>query len=144
MKNKIRQQRLIILLVIFLFLSVAVGLALYSLKQNINLFYTPSQVFAGEVPLQQGFRVGGMVVKQSLRRESDGLTVHFKLTDTARDIEVVYKGVLPDLFREGQGVVAEGKLVAPTLFRAERVLAKHDEKYMPPEVTYAVKKAHDS
>ena len=144
MKNKVRQQRLIVLSVLVLLIGSAVGLALYSLRQNINLFYTPTQVIAGEVPLKQGFRIGGMVVKKSVHREADGLTVDFKLTDTAQTVNVQYRGVLPDLFREGQGVVAEGSLINANTFRAERVLAKHDENYMPPEVSYAVKKAHDS
>lgn len=144
MKNKVRQQRLIVLSVVVLLIGSAVSLALYSLRQNINLFYTPTQVLAGEVPLKQGFRIGGMVVKKSVHREADGLTVDFKLTDTAQTVNVQYRGVLPDLFREGQGVVAEGSLINANTFRAERVLAKHDENYMPPEVSYAVKKAHDS
>lgn len=122
-------------------LSIAAGLVLYSLKNNINLYFTPTKVYNKEAPQDRSFRIGGLVVDHSLKRESDGLTVHFEITDTARSIPVVYKGILPDLFKEGKGVVAEGKLEADGVFHADQVLAKHDENYMPPEAKQAIEQA---
>ena len=104
-------------------------------------FYTPTQVQKGEVPKGTGFRIGGLVVAGSLKREDDGMTVHFLITDTAKTVPVIYKGVLPDLFKEGKGVVAQGKVDASGLFTASEVLAKHDENYMPPEAAEALKRA---
>jgi cytochrome c-type biogenesis protein CcmE len=105
-------------------------------------FFTPSQIAAGEAPKDRSFRIGGMVEAGSLKRQADGLTVHFVVTDTAKSVPVAYKGILPDLFREGKGVVAEGRLGADGVFRADQVLAKHDENYMPPEAAHAIEQAH--
>jgi cytochrome c-type biogenesis protein CcmE len=108
------------------------------LRQNISLFYTPTQIAAGEAPQQHHIRLGGMVEKNSILRGQKGLEVQFKITDFNRTITVTYTGILPDLFKEGQGVVAEGQLVDNQHFRASQVLAKHDENYMPPEVKAAL------
>jgi cytochrome c-type biogenesis protein CcmE len=104
-------------------------------------FFSPSQIAAGEAPKDRAFRVGGMVETGTLKRQADGLTVQFVVTDTAQSVPVVYKGILPDLFREGKGVVAEGRLGGDGVFRASQVLAKHDENYMPPEAAHAVEQA---
>ena len=122
-------------------LGIAVGLVMYALKENVSLYFTPSQVFNNEAPQGRSFRVGGLVLVGSLKRQSDGLTVHFDVTDTAKSMTVVYKGFLPDLFKEGKGVVVHGKLGNDNVFRADEVLAKHDENYMAPEATYALKQA---
>jgi cytochrome c-type biogenesis protein CcmE len=119
----------------------ATALALNAFRQNLLFFFSPTQVVNGEATTERAFRLGGMVVDGSLRRESDGLTVHFAVTDTAEVVEIVYTGILPDLFREGQGIVALGRLTQDGLFQAEEVLAKHDENYMPPEVGEAMKAA---
>ncbi len=136
-----RKQRLILVTLLVAGIGSATALALYAFSQNLLYFYTPSQIAAGEAPKGRQFRVGGLVVDGSVKHESDGLTVHFELTDTAKTIPLVYKGLLPDLFREGQGIVAQGSVDSDGLFRAEEVLAKHDEKYMPPDVAYALKAA---
>jgi len=128
-----RRQQLTIVLVILAILSLATALVLYALRQNISLFYTPSQVAEGQVQQDQQIRLGGMVQKGSLVRDK-GLMVHFKIGDTKHSVAVQYKGILPDLFKEGQGVVVEGKLIGAHLFQAKEVLAKHDANYMPPEV----------
>jgi len=122
-------------------LGAAVGLVLYALQNNVSLYFTPTQVFNKEAPQGRSFRIGGLVEVGSIKREGDGLTVHFSVTDTTRSMPVVYKGILPDLFKEGKGVVAQGKLEADNLFHAEEVLAKHDENYMPPEAKDALAKA---
>jgi cytochrome c-type biogenesis protein CcmE len=119
-------------------LSVAVGLVLNAFRSNLVFFFTPSQVAANEAPTDRTFRIGGMVETGSVKRHTDGLTVSFKVTDTAKTIGVVYTGVLPDLFREGKGVVAQGRLGADGIFKASEVLAKHDENYMPPEAAHAI------
>jgi cytochrome c-type biogenesis protein CcmE len=121
--------------------AAAVGLVLFALQNNVSLYFTPTQVYNKEAPQARSFRIGGLVEEGSLRREQDGLTAHFKITDTHKTIPVVYKGILPDLFKEGKGVVAQGKLEADNVFRAEEVLAKHDENYMPPEAVDAINKA---
>ena len=123
-------------------LAVAVGLVLNAFQSNLVFFFTPSQIAANEVPHGRAFRVGGLVEEKSLKREGDGLTVHFNVTDTAKTVPVTYKGILPDLFKEGKGVVAQGKIGPDGVFHATEVLAKHDENYMPPEAADAVKKAH--
>jgi cytochrome c-type biogenesis protein CcmE len=123
-------------------LGAAAALVLNAFQSNLVFFFTPSQIAANEAPHGRAFRVGGMVVDKSLRRESDGLTVHFDVTDTAKTVPVVYKGILPDLFKEGKGVVAQGKLESDGSFHATEVLAKHDENYMPPAAADAVNKAH--
>ena len=125
-------------------LAVAAGLILTAFQQNLVFFFTPSQVAANEAPHGKNFRIGGMVETGSVKRQSDGLTVHFKVTDTAKSIPVVYRGALPDLFREGKGVVAQGRVGADGVFVANEVLAKHDENYMPPEAADAVQRAHDT
>jgi len=122
-------------------LSLAVGLVLYALKNNVSLYFTPTQVFNKEAPQGRSFRVGGLVEAGSVHREADGLTVHFNVTDTSKNMPVIYKGILPDLFKEGKGVVAQGKMEADNVFHAEEVLAKHDENYMPPEAKDALDKA---
>ena len=122
-------------------LGVAAALVLSAFQKNLVFFFTPSQVAAHEAPLGRSFRIGGMVEQGSVKR--DGVEVRFMVTDTARTIPVVYSGPLPDLFREGKGVVAQGQLGADGVFRAREVLAKHDENYMPPEAAEAVKRAHE-
>ncbi len=122
-------------------LAIATALVLNAFRSNLVFFFTPTQIVAKEAPVGRTFRIGGMVESGSLRREADGLTVHFRVTDTAQTIPVVYKGILPDLFKEGKGVVAQGKLGATGEFTASEVLAKHDENYMPPEAAHAVEQA---
>ena len=121
-------------------LSIAAWLVLSAFQQNLVFFFTPTQVVANEAPQGRAFRVGGMVEVGSVKRQPDGVTVHFVVTDTAKSMLVAYKGVLPDLFREGKGVVTQGRL-ENDVFVASEVLAKHDENYMPPEAADAMKKA---
>jgi cytochrome c-type biogenesis protein CcmE len=123
-------------------LGIATALVLMAFEKNLVFFFTPSQVAANEAPAGKTFRIGGMVLEGSVKRE--GVEVRFSVTDTAKSIPVVYRGALPDLFREGKGVVAQGQLDAEGVFRAREVLAKHDENYMPPEAAEAVKKAHET
>lgn len=118
--------------------AVGVGFALQALNQNIMFFFTPSEVVAGKAPKNKLFRVGGMVVDGSVSRPGDGLTVKFDLTDNQRSVTVQYAGILPDLFREGQGIIANGQLDDQGNFVAQEVLAKHDENYMPPELMEAM------
>ncbi|MCY1282814.1 Cytochrome c-type biogenesis protein CcmE [compost metagenome] len=139
--NPVRKKRLYIVLAIVAGVGVAVALALSALQQNINLFYTPTQIANGEAPQDTRIRAGGMVEKGSLKRSADSLDVEFVVTDFAREVTVKYRGILPDLFREGQGIVALGRLDANGVLTADEVLAKHDEKYMPPEVTKALKES---
>ena len=120
-------------------LGIATALVLLAFEKNLVFFFTPSQVAANEAPQGKTFRIGGMVVAGSVKRE--GVEVRFAVTDTAKTIPVVYRGPLPDLFREGKGVVAQGQIGADGVFRAREVLAKHDENYMPPEAAHAVEKA---
>jgi len=122
-------------------LGIATALVLSAFQSNLLFFFTPTQVAAGEAPQERAFRVGGMVQTGSVRREGDGLTVNFVVTDTAKTIPVSYTGILPDLFSEGKGVVAQGKLDPDGLFRAQEVLAKHDENYMPREAQHALDQA---
>ena len=124
-------------------LSVAAGLVLSAFQQNLVFFFTPTQVIANEAPTGRAFRVGGMVEMGSVKRQADGVTVHFTVTDMAKSIPVAYKGILPDLFREGKGVVTQGRL-DNGLFVASEVLAKHDENYMPPEAAHALKKGQEA
>ncbi len=123
-------------------LSLAAGFVLNAFQKNLVFFFTPSQVAAGEAPRDTAFRIGGLVEEGSVQRQRDGITVAFAVTDTAQKIPVVYRGILPDLFREGKGVVAQGRLQADGHFVASEVLAKHDENYMPPEAAHAVEQAH--
>ena len=122
-------------------LGIAATLILNAFQSNLVFFFTPSQVIAHEVPRGKSFRIGGMVEAGSLKRQPDGVTVRFMVTDTVKSVPVAYKGILPDLFREGKGVVAQGKLNADGVFAAAEVLAKHDENYMPPEAADAVERA---
>jgi cytochrome c-type biogenesis protein CcmE len=123
-------------------LGIATALVLSAFEKNLVFFFTPSQVAANEAPQGRVFRIGGMVLEGSVKRE--GVDVQFVVTDTAKNIPVVYRGALPDLFREGKGVVAQGSLGADGIFRAREVLAKHDENYMPPEAAHAVQKAQQT
>jgi cytochrome c-type biogenesis protein CcmE len=125
-------------------LGVATVLVLNAFQSNLVFFFTPTQVVNGEVPQGSSFRIGGMVEDGSLVRENDGLTVRFIVTDTAKRVPVTYKGILPDLFKEGKGAVAQGKLIGDGTFVASEVLAKHDENYMPPEAAAALAKAKAS
>jgi cytochrome c-type biogenesis protein CcmE len=122
-------------------LGVATTLVLNAFQSNLVFFFTPTQVAQNEAPRDRIFRIGGLVEEGSVVREKDALTVRFKVTDTARTIPVVYTGILPDLFKEGKGVVAQGRLGSDGSFKANEVLAKHDENYMPPEAAHAVKQA---
>ena len=122
-------------------LGVAVALVLNAFQSNLVFFFTPSQVAANEAPQNRTFRVGGLVEPGSLARDKDGLTVRFKVTDSAQSIPVLYTGLLPDLFREGKGVVCQGRVGPDGIFKASEVLAKHDENYMPPEAAHALEKA---
>ncbi|GAB5414495.1 MAG: cytochrome c maturation protein CcmE [Congregibacter sp.] len=133
-----RKQRLWVVLSIVVFSSAAIGLAAYALRGNINLFYPPVEVAAGAAPLDTPIRVGGMVVEGSVVRSKETLDVSFMVTDYQATVEVSYTGILPDLFAEGEGVVASGRLDKSGVLRADEVLAKHDENYMPPEVAEAL------
>ncbi|WP_271408426.1 cytochrome c maturation protein CcmE [Pseudomonas sp. Q1-7] len=139
--NPVRKKRLFIILAILAGVGIAVALALSALQQNINLFYTPTQIANGEAPQDTRIRAGGMVAKGSVQRSGDSLDVQFVVTDFAKSVTIRYHGILPDLFREGQGIVALGKLNADGVLLADEVLAKHDENYMPPEVTKALKES---
>ena len=139
---KSRYKRLLLIAAGLGALAVAAGLVLNAFRSNLVFFFTPTQVAAHEAPVGRSFRIGGLVESGSLQRQSDGVTVRFLVTDTAKAIPVVYSGILPDLFKEGKGVVAQGKLGTDGLFHAEQVLAKHDENYMPPEAADAVERAH--
>ncbi len=136
--HPVRKQRLIIVLFILFGASVAVALTTFALRENINLFYAPADIAAGKAPTDQRIRAGGMVLEDSVVRDPDSLRVEFVVTDYAATVPVVFTGILPDLFAEGEGVVATGKLDADGVFQASEVLAKHDENYMPPEVQDAV------
>jgi cytochrome c-type biogenesis protein CcmE len=125
-------------------LGVAVALVLNAFRSNLVFFFTPTQVAAHEAPQGRAFRIGGLVQPGSLRRDPNSLTVHFSVTDTAKTISVAYTGLLPDLFKEGKGVVAQGTLGPDGTFHATEVLAKHDENYMPPPAADAVKEAHEA
>ena len=137
--HPLRKQRLYIVLFIVIGASVAAALVFWALRDNMNFFYAPAQVAAGEAPAGKTIRVGGLVVPGSLRRSDSGLEVGFTVTDNQAELEIAYQGILPDLFAEGQGIVANGELLADGSFRATQVLAKHDENYMPPEVHEALK-----
>lgn len=122
-------------------LGIAAALVLTAFQSNLVFFFSPTQVAAKEAPVDRTFRIGGLVENGTIKRQSDGLTVHFTVTDTAQSIPVVYKGILPDLFKEGKGCVAQGRLGADGVFYADEVLAKHDENYMPPEAGDAIDRA---
>jgi cytochrome c-type biogenesis protein CcmE len=141
---KTRHKRLSFMLLGLAALGLASVFVLNAFNSNLVFFFSPSQVAAKEAPIGHSFRIGGMVEKGSLKRESNGLTVNFVVTDTAKTIPVVYNGILPDLFKEGKGVVAQGKLGDDGLFHADEILAKHDENYMPPEAAEALKHAKET
>lgn len=139
--HPVRKKRIVTISVILVVLATAIGLVMYALSQNINLFYSPTQVEAGEAPQGVTLRAGGMVVENSVERASDSLNVAFLVTDYKHSLRIEYKGILPDLFREGQGIVAQGKLDKRGVLIASEVLAKHDEEYMPPEVSAALEQS---
>ena len=122
-------------------LALASALVLNAFRSNLVFFFSPTQVMANEAPQGRAFRIGGLVETGSVKRADDGLTVHFRVTDTAQTIPVVFTGILPDLFKEGKGVVAQGRLGADGVFAATEVLAKHDENYMPPDAAHAIEQA---
>jgi len=147
-----RKNRLILVLLILAGVAAAVTLGVKALDQNLLYYFSPLQIKNGEAPIDHSFRLGGLVANNSVKREDDGMTIHFDVTDHAQTIAVTYVGILPDLFREGQGIVATGKLDGTTVetekgkiphFVAEEVLAKHDENYMPPAVQEALEKGHE-
>ena len=147
--NPVRKKRLYIVLAIIAGVGIAVALALSALQQNINLFYTPTPIANGEAPQDTRIRAGGLVEEGSVKRSSDSLDTDFVVTDGAKSVTIRFSGILPDLFREGQGIVAMGKLDANGVLIADEVLAKHDENYMPPEVMQALeqsgmKQKHDA
>ncbi len=136
-----RKQRMILVLFLVLGFATVIGLAMFALTENINLFYNPTQIAAGEAPEGARIRAGGMVKEGSVSRNSESLAVTFVLTDYQSEITVSFTGILPDLFREGQGIVALGAVDAAGVLQADEVLAKHDENYMPPEVAEALEKS---
>ena len=137
--HPLRKQRLYIVLFIVIGASIAAGLVFWALQDNMNFFYSPTQVARGEAPAGKTIRVGGLVLPGSLQRSESGLELTFTVTDNQSEMDIRFKGILPDLFAEGQGVVAVGELAGDGSFRAAQVLAKHDENYMPPEVHEALK-----
>ncbi|MDP5239205.1 cytochrome c maturation protein CcmE [Uliginosibacterium sp. 31-16] len=139
---KPRHKRFLLIGIALALLGGATALVLNAFNDNLVFFHTPSEVAEGKVPQGRNFRVGGMVLAGSLQRNADGQTVRFVITDTAKTVPVVYKGALPDLFKDGKGAVAQGKLGADGVFTATEVLAKHDENYMPPEAKDAIDRAH--
>jgi cytochrome c-type biogenesis protein CcmE len=138
---KPRHKRLVLVASGVAALAIAAALVLGAFQQNLVFFFSPSQVAANEAPVGRSFRIGGMVEMGSVKRKADGVTVQFTVTDTVKSVPVEYRGPLPDLFREGKGVVSQGRLGADGLFRADEVLAKHDENYMPPEAKHALEQA---
>ena len=139
-----RKKRLYLIALMVIGVGIAVAFALNAFNQNLMFFYSPSEVIAGDAPDNHPFRIGGLVTDGSVKRQPDGLTVKFDVTDNAKNVTVQYTGILPDLFREGQGIVAHGRLRDDGVFVADEVLAKHDENYMPPEVADSLKTAHDA
>ncbi|MGV7235223.1 MAG: cytochrome c maturation protein CcmE [Nitrosomonadaceae bacterium] len=141
---KPRHKKLTIIIASVAALGLSAALVLDAFQSNLVFFFSPTQVAANEAPQGKSFRIGGLVEEGSVKRQSDGVTVNFVVTDTAKVIPVVYTGILPDLFKEGKGVVAQGKLSSDGVFRADEVLAKHDENYMPPEAAAALEQASKS
>ena len=141
---KPRQKRMAIIGGGLAALAIVTALVLNAFEDNLLFFFSPTQVHAKEAPLDRPFRIGGLVEAGSVKRGPDGVTVTFKVTDTAQVVPVTYKGILPDLFQEGKGVVARGRLGPDGIFRADQVLARHDENYMPPEAAYALEQAKKS
>jgi cytochrome c-type biogenesis protein CcmE len=142
--NPIRKKRLYLIGMMVAGVGVAAWLALNAFDENLMFFFSPSEVTAGKAPTGHPFRIGGLVATDSVKRKADGLTTAFNVTDNAKTVTVEYTGILPDLFREGQGIVALGQLNEGGVFIASEVLAKHDENYMPPEVAASLKTAHDT
>lgn len=138
---KSRHKKLVLIAGALAILGIIAALVLNTLNSNIALYITPTDVAAGKAPQGKAFRIGGLVKEGSLQRQPDGVTMAFVITDTAKDIQVNYKGILPDLFKEGKGVVAQGRMTGSDTFVAQEVLAKHDENYMPPEAAKAVSDA---
>jgi cytochrome c-type biogenesis protein CcmE len=141
--NPIRKKRLTLIGLMVAGIGVAAWLALNAFDENLMFFFSPSEVAEGKAPTAHPFRIGGLVATDSVKRKEDGLTTSFTVTDNAKSVTVEYTGILPDLFREGQGIVAMGQLNTEGVFIASEVLAKHDENYMPPEVAESLKTAHD-
>ena len=141
---KPRHKKLTIIIASVAALGLSATLVLDAFQSNLVFFFSPTQVAANEAPQGKSFRIGGLVEEGSVKRQSDGVTVSFVVTDTAKVIPVVYTGILPDLFKEGKGVVAQGKLSSDGIFRADEVLAKHDENYMPTEAAAALEQASNS
>jgi cytochrome c-type biogenesis protein CcmE len=139
-----RKKRLYLIALMVIGVGIAVAFALNAFNQNLMFFYSPSEVIAGDAPKGHTFRLGGLVTDGSVQRQPDGLTVQFDVTDTLKNVKVQYTGILPDLFREGQGIVAHGSLRDDGVFVADEVLAKHDENYMPPEVADSLQAAHEA
>ena len=142
--HPVRKQRLLLVVFVVLFSSAAIGLVMYGLRGNINLFYPPAEVALGKAPVGQPIRVGGMVVDGSVQRSDDSLAIAFELTDYQASVPVIYEGILPDLFGEGQGAVAAGVLNAEGVLVASEVLAKHDVNYMPPEIAEMMSKQENA
>lgn len=136
-----RRNRLYMVIFIVIGIGIATALTLNAFRQNILFFFTPTQVVAGEAPVGHPFRIGGLVAENSVERADGSLEVRFNVTDTVNSVSVTYEGILPDLFREGQGIVTKGELDPNGVFIASEVLAKHDENYMPPEAEHALKAA---
>lgn len=141
---KPRQKRFVFAGVVAIALLMAVVLVKTALDNNASLYFTPTQVYNKEAPQGRSFRIGGLVEEGSVKREKDGLTVNFVITDKHKSIPAIFRGILPDLFKEGKGVVAQGKIEADGILHADEVLAKHDENYMPPEAADALKKGETS
>ena len=139
-----RRKRMVVIALLLAGMALATALILNAFNQNLMYFYSTSDVVAGKAPTARDFRIGGLVVKGSLQRLPNSLTVHFVLSDLKKEVTVTYTGILPDLFREGQGIVANGQLGADGVFVAREVLAKHDENYMPPEVAASLKHKPDA
>ncbi len=140
---KKRHKRIVFIIVCLAALGLATWLALGAFRNNLVFFFSPTQVAAKEAPAGRTFRIGGLVEAGSLKRDTDGLTIRFSVTDTANTLPVVYKGILPDLFKEGRGCVAQGKVGPDGVFYADQIMAKHDENYMPPEAARALDQAKD-
>jgi cytochrome c-type biogenesis protein CcmE len=140
---KRRHKRIIFICAALAALGLATWLVLGAFKENLVFFFSPTQVAAKEAPVNKTFRIGGLVGEGTLKKDPDGLTVRFTITDTANTIPVVYKGILPDLFKEGRGCVAQGRMTSDGVFNANTIMAKHDENYMPPEAAQALDKAKD-
>ena len=138
---KPRHKRLLLVVVALALLGLGATFVLKAFRSNLVFFYTPTEVFAGQVPQGQAFRIGGMVLEDSLKRKDDGVTVRFAVTDSIENVPVQFTGILPDLFQEGKGVVAQGRMDPQGVFVADQVLAKHDENYMPPEAAEALERA---